>query len=1143
MAAGKARARSKEQLLAARPEASVWVGASAGSGKTSVLSDRVLRLLLLDGAKPERLLCLTFTKAAAAEMKTRVMDELARWAAASDTEIDDRLAKLLGEPATGDQRIRARRLFARALDAPGGLKIQTIHGFCQSLLGRFPLEANVVPYFDLAEERVADELMADARNRVLKAAEAGGPLADALAVATARAGEERFEMLIDALARERGRLMRLVQDHGIDGVVQRIFARHGADPKTTPGDLLAEATGDKALDLLALRRACDALTRGSVTDQKRGAVLSRFLAEPKRRVALFDDYRLVFLKKTDGQIHTNLATKSAEAHDARIKTTMRNEAERILALDGRLKGLAVARSTAALVRLAVAVVETYGRLKDERALLDYDDLILKTRDLLSMEGVAPWVLFKLDGGLDHILIDEAQDTNPDQWHVVERLAEEFFAGAGAREVGRTVFAVGDYKQSIYGFQRADPNEFQRMRLHFAMRVGAASREWQEVQLETSFRSTPAVLSFVDEVFSRPEARAGVSPEGVEIRHVPHRKGTAGLVELWPLEEPQGRDDPLPWSPPVDQREGDDPETRLARVIARRIHEWVDRKELLPAQGRAIRPGDVMVLVRRRGTFLDALVKALKQLQVPVAGADRILLTDQLAVMDLMALGHALLLPSDDLTLATVLKGPLIGLGEDQLFRLAHGRDGSLWRRLAQLRGEDADFARAHDLIADLLARVDLMPPFQLFAYVLGPLGGRRRIQARLGPESLDALEEFLNAALAHERVHPPSLQGFLHWLELAAEDIKRDLEHGVRDEVRVMTVHGAKGLQAPIVILPDTVAPFRDDAGVLWTEDGLPVWCPRAEEADAVAARARAAARTRAEEEHRRLLYVAMTRAEDRLYIGGWRNSDRKTGTSWYDLISAAVETLPGVEPVVERPARRYVTPQTVPVATPRPTAATAAAPRLPAWAQEDPRPEPTPPRPLAPSRPEDPEPPVRSPLIVDDALRFRRGRLVHRLLQSLPDLAPEARAEASRRWLGRPGQGLTPAEVETLLAETLAILEDPALKPLFGPGSRPEVPITGVVGPHVVSGQVDRLVALADKVLVVDYKTNRPAPTDVAKVAPLYLRQMAAYRAVLTQIYPGRTVECLLLWTETPRLMALPDALLDRYAPASIRTRTPTAV
>ena len=1133
VASGKARTRSEKQLTAAEPQFSVWVGASAGSGKTSVLSDRVLRLLLLDGAKPERLLCLTFTKAAAAEMKTRVMGELAHWAASDDAEIDDSLSKLLGRRVASDECVRARRLFARALDAPGGLKIQTIHGFCQSLLGRFPLEANVVPYFDLAEERVADELMAEARARVLKAAEAGGPLADALAIATARAGEERFEMLVDALARERGRLMRLVQDHGVDGAVGQIFARHGADPTTVPGDLLAEATGDKALDLPALRRACDALTRGSVTDQKRGAVLSRFLAEPKRRLAMFDDYRLVFLKKTDGQIHTNLATKSAEAHDPGIKATMRTEAERVLALDGRLKALAVARSTAALVRLAVSVVETYGRLKDERALLDYDDLILRTRDLLSMEGVAPWVLFKLDGGLDHILIDEAQDTNPDQWHVIERLAEEFFAGSGAREVERTVFAVGDYKQSIYGFQRADPNEFQRMRLHFALRVGGANREWREVQLETSFRSTPAVLSFVDEVFAKPGARTGVSPEGAEIRHVPHRKGTAGLVELWPLVEPADRTELAPWSPPVDQREGDDPETRLARVIARRIHEWVDQKELLPARGRAIRPGDVMVLVRRRGTFLDALVKALKQLQVPVAGADRILLTDQLAVMDLMALGHALLLPSDDLTLATVLKGPLIGLSEDQLFRLAHGRDGSLWRRLAQLREEDAAFARAHDLIADLLARVDLMPPFALFAYVLGPLGGRRAIQSRLGPEALDALEEFLNAVLAHERVHPPSLQGFLHWLALAAEDIKRDLEHGVRDEVRVMTVHGAKGLQAPIVILPDTVAPFRDDPGVLWTEDGLPVWCPRAEEADAVAARARAAARTRAEEEHRRLLYVAMTRAEDRLYIGGWRNSDRRTGSaSWYDLVSAAVEALPGVEPVVERPARRYVTAQDAPVEPPKPAAAAAATPGLPDWTRKAPRPEPTPPRPLAPSRPEDPEPPVRSPLIVDDALRFRRGRLIHRLLQSLPDLEPEARPAAARRWLGRPGQGLTPAEVATLLAETLAILEDPALRPLFGPGSRPEVPITGVVGPHVVSGQVDRLVALEGRVLVVDYKTNRPAPTDVARVAPLYLRQMAAYRAVLTQIYPGRTVECLLLWTETPRLMALPDALLERYKP-----------
>lgn len=1125
-----ARVRSGDQLRAASPDASVWVGASAGSGKTSVLSDRVLRLMLLDGAKPERLLCLTFTKAAAAEMKTRVMAELAHWAAADDAALADSLHKLLGRAATKAEEECARRLFARALDAPGGLKIQTIHGFCQSLLGRFPLEAGVVPYFDLAEDRIAGELMAEARDRVLAAARVGGDLAEALATATERAGEQRFDTLIQDLARERGRLMRLVEEHGIDDVVARIFARHAADPKETPERLIAEAVRDGAFDLVSLRRACDALSRSGVEDQRRAPLLAAFLADPGTRVSAFEAYRGIFLTK-EGTIRARLAAKAAEAHDARCKETMQREAERIRDLDQKIKALRIARATAALVRLAVAVIDTYAELKQAKALLDYDDLILKARDLLSMEGVAPWVLFKLDGGLDHILIDEAQDTNPDQWQVVQHLAEEFFAGVGARpDVTRTIFAVGDYKQSIYGFQRADPREFQRMRMHFMLRATGAERRWDEVSLATSFRSTPAVLEAVDTTFAPEEAHAGVTPEGEKVEHKANRAGQAGLVEIWPLEEPAERDPFESWTPPVEQRTGHDPETELARLIARRISEWIG-KELLPAKGRTIRAGDVMVLVRRRGTFLDALVRALKQRGVPVAGADRILLTDQLAVMDLMALGHALLLPSDDLTFATVLKSPLVGLDEDQLYRLAHGRDGTLWRRLQAMKEAEPAFAAAHGFFADLLARVDYLSPFALFAHVLGPLGGRKRIQARLGPESLDALEEFLNAALSHERAHPATLQGFLHWLDAAAEDIKRDLEHGARNEVRVMTVHGAKGLQAPIVILPDTVSPLRDDVGVLWTDDGLPLWCPRAEDADPVAGRARAAARTRREEEHRRLLYVAMTRAEDRLYVCGWRTSDRRSSGTWYDLIAAAFETL-NAEKIPEPPARRHVSRQEAPVEVPKETAGAIPVAALPAWAHVDAKAEPKPPRPLAPSRPEDPEPPVRSPLIAEDGLRFRRGRLVHRLLQSLPDLPAEARAGAARRWLARPGQGVTPDQAEALLEETLAILDDPALRALFGPGSRAEVPVTGVVGAHVVSGQVDRLVALPDRIVVIDYKTNRPPPTDPERVAPLYLRQMAAYRAVLGKVYPGLPVECRLLWTDGPRQMALPDALLDRFSP-----------
>jgi ATP-dependent helicase/nuclease subunit A len=1127
------RRRSAEQLLAARPEASVWVSASAGSGKTSVLSDRVLRLLLLDGARPERLLCLTFTKAAAAEMKTRVMGELARWAASDDARLDAELESLLGRPADDRERGDARRLFARALDAAGGLKIQTLHGFCQGLLGRFPLEAEVVPYFEPADDRQIAELMLRARDRVLAEAQRGGPLAEALAAVTDRAIEDRFDLLVQAMAGERGRLSRLIAEHGIDGVIAKIYARHGADPALSEEQILAAGCGDLVMDLAALRRAAEALSRGGKSDQERGLALARFLAEPaKRRPLMFDACRSVFFTK-EGELRARLATKPAEAHDPSVTPTLAAEAARLVLLDRAMRARRVAGSTASLLTVSVAILAAYEREKSARALLDYDDLILKTRDLLSREGVAPWVLFKLDGGLDHVLIDEAQDTNPDQWEVIERLVEEFFSGSGAREVERTIFVVGDYKQSIYSFQRADPAAFEQMRRRFAGRVPEAGKLWDEVSLDMSYRSAPAVLQGVDAVFARGEALAGVSPDGRPILHRPSRATAGGAVEVWPLVLPVDIAVPAPWTPPTERIEGHDPPGLLAQLLARRIGDWLESGEMLASRGRPIRPGDVMVLVRRRGTFLDALVRALKQIGVPVAGTDRITLTDQLAVMDLMALGQALLLPSDDLTLAIVLKGPLVGLSEEQLFRLAHGRAGTLWQSLSERRGEHADFAAAHALISDLLARVDFTPPFALLAYVLGPLGGRRKIQARLGPESLDALEELQNAAIAYERTHPPSLQGFLHWLAATASDIKRDLEHGVRDEVRVMTVHGAKGLQAPIVILPDTVQTPDRDPAVLW-QDGLPLWSPRTGDDDEIAAEARRQSRARRDEEYRRLLYVAMTRAEDRLYVCGWRTRRAATAESWYDAVKAGLGELAQPLPVpgFEENGLRHETPQSAPVPAPDSATALETARPLPAWALAGAADEPRPPRPLAPSQPDDPEPPARSPLAADDALRFRRGKLVHRLLQSLPELMPGARAAAARRWLERPGQDLAPDQVAALIGETLAILEDPRFAELFGPASRPEVPISGLVGAHVVSGQVDRLVALPDRVLIVDYKTNRPAPEDLAAVAPLYLRQMAAYRAVLARIYPGRRIECTLLWTEGPRLMTLPDDLLDRYAP-----------
>ncbi len=1152
------------QQDAANPRASAWVEASAGSGKTKVLTDRVLRLML-DGVAPGRILCLTFTKAAAAEMNLRINAELGRWAIQDDAGIENALTALLGAAPEPGRTLAARRLFAAVLDVPGGMKIMTIHAFCQSVLRRFPLEAGVAPHFEVVQDSDANDMLADAQAEVLAYAQQdGSALAGAIAELTARVHETRFGELLFDLTFARARLAAALHLHGgVDGLVAEVCRVLGIASGTTADSVIAEACADGAFDEIGLRRAATALAAGAKTDQVRAAGLAGWLADAETRQAGFADYAGIFLTN-DGAVRARLTTKGTDQADPRALDILETEASRLLDVENRRRKAVIAAATAALVAVGAALLAAYERRKTARALLDYDDLILTVRNLLRRVG-ADWVLYKLDGGIDHVLVDEAQDTNPDQWAVIRGLVAEFFSGRGARDEPvedrglppRTVFAVGDVKQSIYSFQGAEPRQFGVERAVLRDRANAAERLWRDVALDVSFRSTPPVLQAVDTVFATPAARRGVvfdddagSRGGQPLLHLPRRAGDAGQVELWSPLVPDAEAVAEPWKPPVDRVTTDPPRGRLARLIARRIRSWIDSGERLEARGRPIRAGDIMVLVRRRGPFVAELVRALKELRVPVAGVDRMVLTEQLAVMDLVALGQFLLLPEDDLTLATVLKSPLVGLTEEELFELAWRRDGDLWAALrarAAATSGDHPFRRAHDFLAGLLDRVDFERPFELYATLLDG-GGRRAILARLGVDAADPLDEFLALALAYERSNTPSLQGFLHWMAAGKAQIKRDLE-AAGSAVRVMTVHGAKGLEAPVVILPDTLQKPRVSPSLLWPEGAtVPLWLARAGDADDVAEAAREAARQAQDEEYRRLLYVAMTRAEDRLYVCGWETRHTAPEDCWYHLIRSALSGVAreiddpflatdpeNIGPAVLRLAAGQQHPVDIAAAEPA-----AAVLPLPDWARRAPPPEPHPTRPLAPSRPSDEdEPPVRSPVGAgsDDELRFRRGTIIHRLLQALPELPHAARAATAARYLAQPAHALTTDQQAQIADEVAAVMTDPAFAGLFGPDSLAEVPVTGLVPgpggvPQVVSGQLDRLAVTPESVTIVDYKTNRPPPETADHVPVIYLRQMAAYRALMREIYPGREIRCCLLWTDGPRLMPLDAAALDRFVP-----------
>ena len=1132
---------ARAQRRAASPGTSAWVAASAGTGKTKVLVDRVLNLLVA-GAKPQRLLCLTFTKAAAMEMALRLTETLRDWAV-DEAKLEQGLRELFGETGIGDDaRKRARHLFADVLDAPGGLRIQTIHAFCQSLLRRFPLEAQLPPNFQLLDDRTAIELRRESLNAVLHDARDApdGATAAALREITARTGEEGFTEVLTRLIGERSRLQRLFDERARARSIDGLYRRLDLKPGVTEAEILAAACRDESFDLVGLRRCATALLAGSVTDKKSGARLAAFLADQATRAAGFDDYiAIYFTENGAGPRRKTLITKEGLKGAPGADAILAAEAERLAKAIRDRKSARNIAGAAALLRVGVEVEGRYRAAKNRRSVLDYEDLILETRSLLrDKPGVTPWVLFKLDGGIDHILIDEAQDTNPEQWEVIEALAAEFFAGEGAARTDRTLFAVGDVKQSIYSFQRADPISFIRMRDRFGGKAEKAGHTWNVEDLIVSFRSTAAVLQAVDAIFARAEAAAGVDFEERPIRHEIERIGHGGLVELWPVIAPQEVSEIEPWAPLVERLEEDSPPARLARLIARRIAGWVG-KETLESRGRPIRASDILILVQRRNVLIDLLVRELKQAGVDVAGVDRMVLADQLAVMDLIALGRFLLLPDDDLTLATVLKGPLYEFSEEQLFELAHHRGArGLWEELRRRAGDDPVFGAAATSLSELLARVDFVRPYDLFADVLGPRGGRRRIVRRLGVEANDPLDQFLAVALSFERSHAPALETFLHWVEIGREEVKRDPEGQARDEVRVMTVHGAKGLQAPIVILPDTIRTPQNRIDLLWSdptgdEPELPLWPGAAAHDDLISAEARQMWLMAHDAEYRRLLYVALTRAQDRLYIAGYRGGRAASDSSWYRLIEDGLK--PVAEPFdfvadeISGPALRLTTPQRLKVAAPAaPRAASSVA--LPEWWNTPAPDEPEPPRPLAPSRPDGEDPPVRAPFDsgADDTRRFQRGRLVHRLLETLPDLPIASREAAARKFLSRAAHRLGVEQQEEIAAETLAVLNAPGWADIFGPGSGAEISIVGRAGARLVSGQIDRLLVTDTDVLAIDYKTNRPPPARAAETPAIYLRQMAAYRSLLVALYPGRRVACALLWTDGPRLMPLPESLLD---------------
>jgi ATP-dependent helicase/nuclease subunit A len=1119
----------ERQTTASDPGSSAWVAANAGSGKTHVLAQRVIRLLL-SGVDPARILCITFTKAAAANMANRVFNDLRSWTQMDDAALDGAMRKAGEKRIDATRRRRARQLFALALDTPGGLKVHTIHAFCTQLLHLFPFEANVAARFQVLDEAQENQLLEQlSLDVMMKAADApDSPLGRSLAQAVLAAADVTFRDLVRETIRQRDKLMRWVEAAGgVPQAMEQLSRILDVAPDETIASIEAEFFNAPLIAASEWPAVAAALAAGSKSDQEQGQRFAELDALTGRdRI----DTLLSIFCTAKLEPRKNIVTRSIQTEHPSLFQRLLSEQKRVCALVDRKRTIEARDRSIALFTIAHAVIERFRAEKDRRGQLDYEDLIDKTLDLLNNVSAA-WVHYKLDRGIHHVLIDEAQDTSPKQWAIVKALVGEFFAGEGAHDRNRTIFAVGDEKQSIFSFQGAAPREFAEMRAHFERLHTEAQLAFVATEFKHSFRSGENVLGAVDAVFTPPAAHKGLTAFPQAPVHEALPQAVPGLVEIWNTTRTDERKDITAWDAPFDTERSASGVVKLAKRIARHVAIW-------RSQGRLAK--DVLILVRRRGVLFESIIRALKNEGVPVAGADRLMLTEHIAIMDLMVLADALLLPQDDLALATVLKSPLFDLDEDELFRLAHDRKTSL---RSVLRTQRPDISVRLDALREQSRNTT---PFAFYAGLLGAGHARQQLLGRLGHEATDALDEFLNLALDYERIETPSLQGFVAWLRSAQAEVKRDMEME-RDEVRVMTVHGAKGLEAPIVILADTTTPpqgFHPPRLLQLPADGAApdaapplVWAvAKANDVGPMAA-AREVALNEARDEYRRLLYVAMTRAIERLIVCGVDGVNKRPDGCWYDLARGALEPYCVTEQADDGngDVLRY---RKIPDAAAPGVAAPATSDKItmPAWLNQALGPVPEPIAPIKPSGFID-DPSKAGFAGTRDARRraLARGDIVHRLMQSLPDVPEAARAEAARRHIERQRTGgatdFTASEADEIVNQVLAVIADLRFAALFAPGSRAEVPIVGHVGGRPVAGVVDRLVVAPDAILIADYKTNRLVPADLAETQAKYqgyIKQLSHYRAVLTRLYPNRPVRAALVWTAHPRLAELPAEVLD---------------
>ncbi|WP_208439351.1 double-strand break repair helicase AddA [Bartonella grahamii] len=1139
------------QATATHPQKNVWVSANAGSGKTHVLSERVIRLLL-NGTPPARILCLTYTRAAAAVMQSRIFRTLSSWNELDDAQLQETLTRFEKKTVNAQKLTYARQLFARALETPGGLKIQTIHAFCESLLHQFMLEANIAGHFELPDDISRKKLLQESRRQLLARRDVQPALQQLFKVIS----EHTFNQLLYEATEKQHKLSDFLSSLLSENGEEKLRALFNLAPDETNQCLLEQIKQTARLPLYALNH-CE--TNGSQSCKDMVEKLSQLekVHDETNILNIISD--IYFTIKGEPRKFSHLSRKKSDQIWPFIQQMLEDKQNKLSILLEKYQCAKVATLNMAAFQLCAVYLKIYTNLKKANGFLDFDDLIERTLHLLQRKGASQWVHYKLDRGLDHILLDEAQDTNPEQWQIIQLLAQEFFSGYSQRTNIRTLFAVGDEKQSIYSFQGAAPENFAENGRIIQKKVQQTNQQFEKIQLHYSFRSTADVLKSVDIVFETPENYKGLSAENTKTVHEAIRVHSPGEVVIWDAISQETSEFPHDWHLSVDHL--DTPEVRLAEKIAETIANWLQKGEMLPAKGRLIRASDIMILVRKRDQFVSALSRAFKHRNIPVAGADRLQLTKHISIRDLMALARFVLQPQDDLSLACVLKSPLFALSEEELYQLAAHRTGSLWQSLFTHASSQASFKDAFEKLNHYRALVDKIPVFEFYNHILNNDKGRQKILSRLGSEANDVLDAFMDYTLTIQKTGLPGLQAFLETLSASEPEIKREFEQN-NEEIRIMTVHAAKGLEAAIVFLVDPGSAIWHPQhaphllkvplnNAKWNGKQAFIWRPNEKFDTKLSKQAISHLKERAEEEYRRLLYVGMTRAEDRLFICGYKGQKTQSHT-WLQLVKKALEphALAIKDSVEDIAAWRFciTPPPSVSINPKVPCAECQTLPPLPAFFSHKVPEEPVLPKPLKPSvaslsieadteLSSSPKQLTISPVLgatnTNRAFSIEYGNIVHRLLQYLPDYPLQKRRDYARNYLNIKASHWYESQREDALRHVWKILDHVYLKPLFSEHSRAEVSLMGIVKirgkEHAISGQIDRLYITQNSIIFADFKTGTP-PENEAAIASHHWLQMALYRKLLQAIHPDKDIQALLIYSKEAKIFKLSPEKIEAF-------------